>query len=158
VNATASPLAIRPAHAGEGPALTELALRAKSHWGYDAEFLEGARVALMIDEDAIRGARISVLERAGVVLGFYGLLGNPPSGALEWMFLEPTVIGRGYGRLMWNEATRQAQALGFSRLTIESDRFAEPFYLAMGAERVGATPSPVDGAPLPLLELRLPQR
>jgi GNAT superfamily N-acetyltransferase len=98
-----------------------------------------------------------VLERAGVVLGFYGLLGNPPVGALEWMFLEPTVIGRGYGRLMWNEATRQARALGFSRLTIESDRFAEPFYLAMGAERVGATPSPVDGAPLPLLELRLPE-
>jgi hypothetical protein len=71
------------------------------------------------------------------------------------MFLEPRAIGRGYGRLMWNKAVEQANQAGFSRLTIESDRFAEPFYLAMGARRIGTTRSPVDGAPLPLLQLRL---
>lgn len=146
---------IRRARRDDGPALTELALRAKSHWGYDGEFLEAARPDLTIDEATIRRARISVLERASVIVGFYGLLGAPPTGRLEWMFLEPTVIGRGYGRLMWNEALKEAEAVGFSQLEIESDRFAEPFYLAMGAQRVGATPSPVDGAPLPLLQLQL---
>jgi GNAT superfamily N-acetyltransferase len=144
---------IRPARAGEGPALTELAVRAKSHWGYEEAFLEGARGDLTIDEDTIGEATIWVLERAGVRLGFYGLIGPPPAGRLEWMFLEPHAIGRGYGRLMWNQAIEQASALGYSELTIESDRFAEPFYLAMGARRIGATPSPVDGAPLPLLQV-----
>lgn len=40
---------------------------------------------------------------------------------------------------------------------IESDRFAEDFYLTMGAVRVGAAASPVDGArlPLPLLKIKL---
>jgi hypothetical protein len=42
---------------------------------------------------------------------------------------------------------------GFAELLIESDRFAEPFYLAMGAVKVGETRSPVDGAPLPLLKI-----
>ena len=146
---------IRPAELDEGPALTELALRAKSHWGYDQAFLEGARGDLSIDENTIHEARIWVLERAGVRLGFYGLIGAAPSGRLEWMFLEPDAIGRGYGRVMWSRAIEQATALGYSELTIESDRNAEPFYLAMGARRIGATPSPVDGAPLPLLQLRL---
>jgi len=153
-----SALAFRTARVDEGPALTELALRAKAHWGYDEEFLQGARAALTIDDDTIRCAKLSVLERAGVVIGFFGLVDSPPVGRLEWMSLEPSLIGRGYGRLMFNEATRQAQVLGFSRLRIESDRFAEPFYLAMGAERVSATPSPVDGSPLPLLELQLRPR
>ena len=40
-------------------------------------------------------------------------------------------------------------------MLIESDRFAEDFYLTMGAVRVGAAASPVDGAPLPLLKVRL---
>jgi GNAT superfamily N-acetyltransferase len=136
--------------------LTELALRAKSHWGYEREFLDAARLDLTIDEATIREATILVLELGDEVIGFYGLIGEPPDGRLEWMFLEPDAIGRGYGRVMWNDAVGRARALGFEQLTIESDRFAEPFYLAMGAERIGATPSPVDGAPLPLLELRFP--
>jgi hypothetical protein len=32
----------RPARPDEGDELTELVLRAKSHWGYDAAFLESA--------------------------------------------------------------------------------------------------------------------
>ena len=148
--------AVRPARPGEGPALTELAVRAKSHWGYDHNFLEAARADLTIDESTIREATISVLERGGAMIGFFGVVGAPPDGRLEWMFLEPAAIGRGYGRAMWDSAIEQATALGFSRLKIESDRYAEPFYLAMGARRTGATPSPVDGAPLPILEVQLP--
>src|SRR5262245_19871757 len=54
----------------------------------------------------------------------------------------------------WPPASRPRR-LGFTDLVIESDRFAEPFYLAMGAERIGATPSPVDGARLPILKIDL---
>jgi len=46
------------------------------------------------------------------------------------MFLEPKAIGAGYGRLLWNDALERARAAGFTQLLIESDRFAEPFYLA----------------------------
>jgi GNAT superfamily N-acetyltransferase len=150
-----APRLIRPARDDEGPELTELALRAKSHWGYTRGFLEAARADLTIDEDTVRDATILVLERAGSRLGFYGVIGAPPVGRLEWMFLEPDAIGQGYGRVMWNHAIAQAKELGFSRLVIESDRYAEPFYLAMGAQRIGEAPSPVDGAALPMLELRL---
>lgn len=114
---------IRAARADEGPELTELALRAKSHWGYEAGFLAAARADLKIDAETIRSARVYVLQRASAVTGFYGLVGKPPIGRLEWMFLEPEAIGRGYGRLMWNHAIQAASAAGFAELLIESDRF-----------------------------------
>jgi GNAT superfamily N-acetyltransferase len=148
-------LSFRPAHVQEGPDLTELALRAKAHWDYDARFLEAARAELTIDAKTIRSARIHVLERRGETIGFYGLLGEPPQGRLEWMFLEPEEIGHGYGRLMWDLALSDAKAAGFTDLEIESDRYAEAFYVRMGATRIGATASPVDGAPLPLLKIAI---
>jgi GNAT superfamily N-acetyltransferase len=151
----ASEVAFRSARPDEGVELTELAVRAKSHWGYDVDFLDSARRDLMLDADSIRAADIYVLVRDDVRIGFYGLLGRPPQGRLEWMFIEPEHIGHGYGRVMWDDAVERAAAAGFTELEIESDRFAEPFYLAMGAERIGATPSPVDGAPLPVLRVHL---
>lgn len=148
-------LSVRPATEDEGSDLTELALRAKSHWGYDANFLDTARADLTIDAEKIRSARIYVLEDRGRTIGFYGLLGDPPRGRLEWMFLEPETIGRGYGRWLWKNAMERATAAGFAELTIESDRYAEAFYLAMGATRIGRTTSPVDGALLPLLRVEI---
>jgi hypothetical protein len=56
---------------------------------------------------------------------------------------------------MWDDAVARAWAGGFSELLIESDRFAEDFYPTMGAVRVGAAASRVDGAPLPSLKIKL---
>ena len=109
-----SGISIRPAGAGEGPDLTELALRAKSYWGYGEAFLAAARAALTIDAETISSARIYVAEQDGATVGFYGLTGEPPSGVLEWMFLEPHAIGRGYGRRMWEDAIARARAAGLA--------------------------------------------
>jgi hypothetical protein len=56
---------------------------------------------------------------------------------------------------MWNDALQRARTAGFTELQIESDRFAEPFYEAMGATRIGVIASLVDGAPLPLFKVDL---
>ena len=69
-----------------------------------------------------------------------------PGAARDWARLWPPDVGH---------AVTWARAAGFSELLIESDRFAEDFYLTMGAVRVGAAASPVDGAPLPLLKIKL---
>jgi hypothetical protein len=49
---------------------------------------------------------------------------------------------------MWNEAMNHAKSAGFTALLIVRDRHEEPCDLAIGAVRVGATVSPVDGAAL----------
>lgn len=147
---------IRPAQAHEADSLSELALRSKAHWGYDADFLEACREELTISEDYIKSAPVFVLEEDGRVAGFYGLRERVDELELLYLFVEPAAIGSGYGRRLWEHAVETAARLGFRKITIESDPYAERFYLAMGARRVGEISSSLrPGRTLPLLEFPL---
>jgi ribosomal protein S18 acetylase RimI-like enzyme len=82
----------------------------------------------------------------------YRLTGEPPEGELEDLWLDPELIGRGMGRRLFEHALRIASELGFDSLVIEADPNAEPFYLAMGAARIGDRRSST-GRTLPLLRV-----
>ena len=49
-------LTIRAARVGEAGFLSELALRSKAHWGYDAAFIEACRDELSVDADRLGDA------------------------------------------------------------------------------------------------------
>ncbi len=150
------PMRIRAGEAAEAAALTELALRSKGHWEYDAEFLAACREELTVRPADVAARRTAVAEEDGRILGFTTLDGEPPKGALGMMFVEPDSIGRGVGRRLFAHTMDEARRLGFTRLTIDADPNAEPFYRAMGAIRIGATPSgSIPGRELPLLEVAL---
>ncbi|HEY2672151.1 MAG TPA: GNAT family N-acetyltransferase [Rugosimonospora sp.] len=156
-------LRLRAARADEADLLGELALRSKGHWGYDPAFLDACRPELTYRPDAVEARRIVVAESGGRVLGFYSLDGEPPRGELGNMWVEPDAIGTGVGRRLWQHAVGVARATGFTALRIDAEPFAEGFYLAMGAQRVGETPSgSIPGRVLPSLEVRVappaPQR
>ncbi|MER8002512.1 GNAT family N-acetyltransferase [Streptomyces sp. NPDC095613] len=143
---------IRPARATEAGILTDLALRSKSHWGYDAEFLEACREELTVGASEVARRRALVADRDGHILGFTTLEGEPPVGVLGMMFVEPRTIGRGIGRLLFDSTLAAGRDLGFTRLTIDADPNAEPFYRAMGAVRTGDVPSgSIAGRVLPRL-------
>ncbi|MFD4016785.1 MULTISPECIES: GNAT family N-acetyltransferase [Streptomyces] len=147
---------IRAGEAAEAAALTDLALRSKGHWEYDAEFLAACREELTMLPAEVAARRTAVAEEDGRILGFTTLDGEPPEGALGMMFVEPDTIGRGVGRRLFSHTVDEARRLGFTRLTIDADPHAEPFYRAMGAVRIGATPSgSIPGRELPLLEVVL---
>ncbi|AWL88449.1 MULTISPECIES: GNAT family N-acetyltransferase [Streptomyces] len=147
---------IRAGEAAEAAVLTDLALRSKGHWEYDAEFLAACREELTMRPAEVAARRTAVAEEGGRILGFTTLDGEPPEGALGMMFVEPDTIGRGVGRRLFAHTMDEARRLGFTRLTIDADPNAEPFYRTMGAVRIGATPSgSIPGRELPLLEIVL---
>ncbi|MER5700259.1 GNAT family N-acetyltransferase [Streptomyces mirabilis] len=132
---------IRPARATEARMLTDLALRSKAHWGYDAEFLKACREELTVAANEVTRRRAMVADRDGHILGFTTLEGEPPTGVLGMMFVDPRAIGQGIGRLLFEHTIAAGRDLGFTQLTIDADPNAEPFYRAMGAVRVGNVPS-----------------
>ncbi len=143
---------LRPARPDEAELLSDLAVRSKGHWGYDADFLAASRVVLTLTADAVVAERAVVAEVDGVVAGFYTLYGEPPAGVLNHMFVDPPYIGAGVGRALWAHAVDTAERLGLRRFTIDADPFAESFYLAMGAKPSGSSPSSVmPGRMLPQL-------
>jgi GrpB-like predicted nucleotidyltransferase (UPF0157 family)/GNAT superfamily N-acetyltransferase len=145
-------IAVRRADPGECAALSELALRSKAHWGYDASFLAACRAELTVDPALVDRLRVTVAEESGTIAGFYALAGAPPVGELSFLFVEPARIGAGIGRMLWSDCVAMAARVGLSAIRIESDPNASGFYVAMGATRVGDVPSEsIPDRSLPLL-------
>jgi len=147
---------LRRARAQEADLLGELALRSKGHWGYDQAFLDACRAELTFRPEEISARCIVVAESADQVLGFYSVDGEPPVGELGNMWVEPGWIGAGLGRRLWEHAIRTARKAGFTMLHIGAEPYAEGFYRAMGAERIGEMPSDsIPGRMLPLLQVQV---
>lgn len=148
---------IREAMPDEAEQLTELALRSKGHWGYDAEFLRDCRIDLTLTPEFVASCPVFVLEEQGSLAGFYSLSAESAEEVeLLHLFVEPQAIGRGFGKLLFKHAVETARRLGYQRLLIGSDPFALKFYEAMGARRVGEVASIVrPGRMLPLLHYSL---
>jgi GrpB-like predicted nucleotidyltransferase (UPF0157 family)/GNAT superfamily N-acetyltransferase len=145
-------IAIRRAEPGECEALSDLALRSKAHWGYDANFLAACRAELTVKPADVERLRVTVAEESGEIGGFYALGGGPPEGELSFLFVEPARIGAGIGRMLWEDCLATAARIGLSRIRIESDPFAERFYTGIGATRVGDVQSQsIPDRRLPLL-------
>ncbi len=133
-------------------------MRSKGHWGYDAEFLDACRDDLTIHPSWCDGTRLIVAERAGVVLGYSRISGDPPVGELDGLFVDPSAMRQGLGTILLRHAVGTAARLGMVRLSIDSDPYAEPFYRHAGAVRVGEAESTVfPDRVLPRLELAVDQ-
>lgn len=150
-------LTIRPAHADEASQLSNLALRSKAYWDYSPGFVEAHRDDLTITPEYIETYPVYVLEDDGQIIGFYGLH-DLDDGAvdLEYLFVDPEAIGGGYGRKLWQHAIQTARNHGYRYMFIDSDPYAETFYEAMGAQRIGQSESPVQpGIMQPLMRYTL---
>jgi N-acetylglutamate synthase-like GNAT family acetyltransferase len=146
---------IRQARPEECGVLTEVAMRSKAHWGYDAEFMRNVRADLeVIPEKFMPGFQVYVLENEAGIMGFYSLRpADAEAIILEDLFIEPKHIGCGYGKLLWEHSLAVARSLGYRKLTLVSDPYAESFYAHLGAVRIGeAESNALAGRMLPLME------
>ena len=98
---------------------------------------------------------VYLAEQDGEIAGFYGFRRNQNEIFLHDLFIEPKWIGKGVGTQLWNHAMQTARENGWEKFLIESDPFAEPFYIKLGATRIGEIISPGSSRALPLLEFKL---
>jgi GNAT superfamily N-acetyltransferase len=149
-------ITLRPARPEEAAPLTELILRSKAHWGYDDAFMAACRDELTLRPDDIERRRTFVATAGDELAAIATLDGAPPEGELGMLFVDTAFIGQGVGKRLYRHVTALARAMGFAKLSIDADPNAEPFYQAMGATRVGSTPSEsIPGRELPLLRVDL---
>jgi GNAT superfamily N-acetyltransferase len=156
VNEAVGDLRIRPARADEAELLTDLSLRSKAFWGYDAGFLARCRAVMTVKARNIESHPHYVAELAGRVAGFYGFEPEIDGVGLDYLFVEADLVGHGIGSTLWRHAVDTARGLGHAALIVVSDPNAEGFYLRMGCRRIGTRPSELEnGRQLPLLRLAL---
>jgi GNAT superfamily N-acetyltransferase len=142
-------LVIRPARAGEASTLTELCIRAKAHWGYDAQFMAAATRLLRIPEGQIGAGGVLVAVRgpdaATRPCGVAAIapLRRPNWFELSHLFVAPESFRLGVGRALFDAAVGLAVGKGATHVSILSDPHAAAFYERLGARRCGEAPSGV---------------
>lgn len=148
---------LREPRKDELPALSELCLRSKAHWGYDDAFMAACVDELTIQAENLDTCHLHLAEDSQGYIGVAQVLMEENNTAsLDALFIEPARMGCGAGRMLFDWAVVTSRKLGATSMVIEADPSAEPFYLYMGAHKVGNAPSvSITGRILPLLKLTL---
>lgn len=119
--------------------LSDLAWRAKSHWGYPETWMEAWKSDLTLSPEFIRDNLVEVALKPEGLLGFYAI--DVFHCELEHMWIDPAHVGQGVGRHLFQRINAILRDAEISSLTIISDPHADGFYAAMGATPVGAVES-----------------
>jgi GNAT superfamily N-acetyltransferase len=146
---------IRLARIDEAERLSALAMRSKAHWGYDVAFMDHCRAELTLTSEDIADGFTYVIEDGDTLHGFYAVEHlTPERMELNFLFVEPALIGRGYGRALVQHAIDCAAAHGVATLEIQGDPNARRFYEAAGGRQVAERPSAsIAGRMLPVFEI-----
>ena len=146
---------VRAARAEEADALTELALRAKASWGYDAAFMAACRAELTMTPARMAAWQVWVAEADGEIAGMIAL--NLAEGAeVEDFFVAPAFQRRGVGGVLMATLLAACRAAGATTLMVDADPNAEAIYARLGFRTVGLSPSgSVPGRWLPRMEMNL---
>ena len=149
-------LVIRAPASEELPALSELCMRSKAVWGYDADFMAACLKELTFVPDDLVSSRIAVAARGESVLGVAQVRMVGRDADLQKLFVEPSALRGGVGKALFDWAIDAAHEMGASRMIIEADPDAAPFYRSFGARDIGHAPSgSIAGRMLPKLALDL---
>jgi GNAT superfamily N-acetyltransferase len=116
----------------EGQRLRDIAIAAKSHWGYDVQRV--TEWAAMGDFSAagLRQKHVHVAEVDGRAVGWAATDDRGEVCWLDDLWIEPAWMGRGIGALLFRHGATDGRARGAVRMEWEAEPHAIGFYERMG--------------------------
>ena len=107
---------IKKAIKADAKDLTELAIRSKTHWNYGEKQIEEWRAELTITEKYIDENHNFKLLSDNLLVGFYAYQeANETDIKLNYLFIEPDFIGKGFGKLLMEDFLRRIEKSKFER-------------------------------------------
>jgi len=133
-------------------ALTELTIRSKAYWNYGAEQIKAWMDELTITEKYIEDNEVYKGIENGLLIGFYAFAPDSRSNLkLNYLFVDPKFIGRGYGKILLIDFLKRIEISGFDRVILDADPHAEEFYAKHGFQVVGQLESSIKNRFLPIM-------
>lgn len=149
-------LTIRKATPADTAAMTRLATESKRSWDYPDEWMELWRDELTITPQKLDKRDFFVGVEGDELVFIYSLSQLDENRyELEDCWIAAEHIGRGFGRILFDDVKKRLGSLGAKRLKIISDPNAAGFYRKMGAVQIGEEPTKIQGRVFPVFELRL---
>jgi predicted N-acetyltransferase YhbS len=123
--------------------LTQIAVRATKHDGYDDEAISRFMPGIKINLALIAAGLVFVAEdELGVPLGYVALRPTGMGGLvlLEGIFVDPACSRSGVGTRLFGAAVECARKMASNVILIYSSPNSVGFYARLGAIRIGVTP------------------
>jgi GNAT superfamily N-acetyltransferase len=139
-------MVIRRATEDDADALTDLAHRAKAHWGYPPSWMREWDPQLTIIPGYLEAHDVWLAERDGAIVGMCALEDRGARWNLEHVWVEPAAHGGGIGRALVMQALAEARRRHPGVVELLADPYASGFYEKLGARRAGDVPAPMPGA------------
>ena len=147
---------ILAAEGHEASELSRISIESESYWGYDSNFMDKFKVIYQVTEDFIRKNPTFILYEDGRIIGFYSLLIKQEGNTIEFFYIEPQYIGKGYGEKMWNHLANYCKGHNIKDFTLVTSPQAKEFYEKMGAIQIGEVESSLKkGRKIPELKYNL---
>lgn len=125
--------------------LTDIAHKAKQHWGYPRAWLKLWQKDLTVTPQYIDQNPVYVAEYNRHVAGFVALDMRGVEAEIDHLWVLPKYMGLGIGRQLVYCALDHCKSRGVERLKVASDPNAAEFYCRLGAvhlHQVESTPAP----------------
>ncbi len=129
-------LLVRDGRDADSGRLREIAVDAKAHWGYDRTLVEEWAEGGDFEPESLGKRLVYVAEADGEPVGWASLISRGEVGWLEDLWIEPSWIGRGVGRMLFEHVKSCARELGAARLEWEAEPNARGFYERMGGSYI----------------------
>ena len=137
----------------EASELNSIAIESEAFWGYDSDFMDKFKISYQVTEEFIRKNPTFILYEHHKVIGFYSLLINQVESTIEYFYIQPEYIGKGYGKKMWKHLVNYCREHNINELTLVTSPQAKEFYEKMGAIQIGEVESILKkGRQIPLLK------
>jgi GNAT superfamily N-acetyltransferase len=150
---------ISEANTNNAEALTELTFRSKAYWNYTREQLAAWKDDLTITAEYINENQVFVLTNANQLYGYYSWINtNETEVELDNMFIDPTYIGKGFGKLLMQDFLTRMKLDGKKKITLYSEPKTEGFYQSTAGgqfKTIGQFQSTIKDRYLPIMELCL---
>lgn len=147
---------LRTPEPGQAELMTELCLKSKAVWGYDAAFMAACRPALTLTADDWQQSDLQVALQNDRIVGMAQVLCHGEIAELDKLFVDPGALGGGIGRKLFGWSVATSRRRGAKVMTIDADPGAADFYRRLGAVDDGVVASTVvPGRFLPRLTVDL---
>jgi N-acetylglutamate synthase-like GNAT family acetyltransferase len=134
-------LFIRPAKTIEADELTILAIRSEAYWSYDSDYMNEFKEIYKITEDFLRENSTFIVSENDEIIGFYSVSMSKEENWIEYFYIDPQSIGKGYGRIMCEHMKDYCRKMGIKEIFVVTSPQAIVFYEKMGALQVAEVES-----------------
>jgi GNAT superfamily N-acetyltransferase len=127
---------IRSVAPDEGERLREIAIAAKSHWGYDVDRVREWAAMGDFSATGLLQKNVYVAAVGGRAVGWAAAIERGDVWWLDDLWIEPGWIGKGIGSRLFRHAAERGRRAGAARMEWEAEPNALGFYEKMGGRQV----------------------